>query len=806
MRVPLRWLAEWVELPWPAREPLDAFIERLTIGGLEIEEVERVGPDLSGFVVGRVLERNPHPNADRLSLCVVDVGAAEPQQIVCGAPNVAAGQTVAVALHGATLPDGTKIGRSKIRNVVSHGMLCSAKELGLSEEAEGILVLASGAKAGSPLADLLPAGEVVLDVAITPNRGDWVSMLGMAREVRAHYGGSVKIPPCEVLESAQEASRYARVHVDDPAGCPRYVARIVRGVQVGPSPVWLRERLAAVGLRAINNVVDVTHLVMLELGQPLHAFDLSEIRGSEVRVRTAHEGEHLKTLDGVLRALSPEDLLIADAERALAVAGVMGGEDSEVRTTTCDLLIESAQFHPARVRRTARRLGLHSDASYRFERGVDPEGVARAADRAARLLAELAGGTVCRGRIEARGEALPRTAQIALEPARASRLLGTSLRAAEIAELLARVDVAVDLGPNEILLCRPPSWRADLAIPEDLIEEVGRVYGYDKIEPKLPSGPLTGSEEPPERSLRERARDALCGAGLTELMTFPAIRPAELDALRLPADDPRRAAVELVNPIQLEESLLRPTLVVSLLRAGRLNLARQAENLALFEVGRGFMAAGGAEALPHEAEQAVALWTAGQGGSLWERHDVPVFFRAKGLAERVLAELGYTATFQPRSGEPFLHPGASGELHVAGRPVAALGELHPETAAAFGIELEAALLALDLEALLRAPRSEGRYRELSRHPRVRRDLALLLDRDIPAGDVAEWIRKTGGSSLQSVAVFDRYEGRGVPEGKVSLAFRLDFQRTDRTLTDAEVGRTVERIVKELSERFGGALR
>jgi phenylalanyl-tRNA synthetase beta chain len=806
VRVPLGWLAEWIELPWPGREPLDAFVERLTLGGLEIEDVVRTGPELAGLVVGHVLERKPHPGADRLSLCRVDLGGGEPVEIVCGAPNVAGGQKVVVAPHGAELPDGTRIKRSRIRGVVSDGMICSARELGLSGESEGILVLDAAARPGAPAAEALRAGDVVLDVAITPNRGDWVSLLGLAREVRAHYGGELRLPPCEPPEGGEEAAGRVRVAVEDAEGCPLYVARVVTDVRVDVSPAWLRERLAAAGLRSINNVVDATNLVMLELGQPLHAFDLRAVRGGEVRVRAARPGERIATLDGAERALAAGDLLIADAERALAIAGVMGGRDSEVRAETREILIESAQFHPSRVRRTARRLGLHSDASYRFERGVDPEGVARAADRAARLLAELAGGRVARGAVEARGRALPRAAEIALRPERANRLLGTALGADEIRALLARVDVASDPAPaGAALRCRPPSWRADLAIEEDLIEEVARIHGYDRIEPTLPAGAATGAELPPARGLRERARDALRAAGLVELMTFPAVRPADLDGLRLAPDDPRRATVEIENPIQAGESLLRPTLVPSLLRAAAQNLARQAENLRLFEVGRGFHERGGGE-LPDEREEAAALWTDARTGSLWERRDVPIFFRAKGAALEVLAELGFDASFRPESGEPFLHPGASGELQVGGEPVAALGELHPETAAAFGIEVPAALLVLDLAALARAKPAPGRYRELSRHPRARRDLAVLLDRSVAAGDVVEWIRKTGGASLQAVTVFDRYEGRGVPDGKVSVAFRLEFQRIDRTLTDAEVGRAVERIVKELSQRFGGELR
>jgi phenylalanyl-tRNA synthetase beta chain len=804
--VPLGWLAEWIELPWPGRESLDAFVERLTLAGLEIEDVIRTGPDLAGLVVGHVLERKPHPDADRLSLCRVDLGEGEPLEIVCGAPNVAAGQKVVVVPHGAALPDGTRIQRSRIRGVLSNGMICSARELGLSEDAQGILVLDPAARPGAPASEALPGGDVVLDVAITPNRGDWVSLLGLAREVRAHYGGSVRIPPCEPPEAAGEASRRVRVRIDDAAGCPRYVARVVEGVRVDASPAWLRARLEAAGLRSINNVVDVTNLVMLELGQPLHAFDLGAVRGGEVRVRAARPGERVATLDGAERELAGEDLVIADAERPLAIAGVMGGRDSEVRAETREILIESAQFHPSRVRRTARRLGLHSDASYRFERGVDPEGVSRAADRAARLLAELAGGSVARGAVVALGQALPRAEAIALAPERVNRLLGTALGAGEIRALLERVDVAVEAGAGGAALrCRPPSWRPDLGIPEDLIEEVARVHGYDRIEATLPAGAATGAEAPPERALRERARDALRAAGLVELMTFPAIRPGDLDGLRLATDDPRRASVELVNPIQAGESLLRPTLVPSLLRAAQLNLARQAENLRLFEVGRGFRERGAGE-LPDERAEAAALWTDARTGSLWERRDVPVFFRAKGAALELLAELGYAASFRPGSVEPFLHPGASGELRVGSEAVVALGELHPETAAAFGIEVPAALLVLDLAALARTPPAPGRYRELSRHPKVRRDLAVLLDRSVAAGDVVEWIRKTGGAGLQAVTVFDRYEGRGVPDGKVSVAFRLEFQRIDRTLTDAEVGRAVERIVKELSQRFGGELR
>ncbi len=421
MRVPLGWLSEWIELPASLQE----LTERLTLGGLEIEGVEHTGPDLSALRVGHVLERKPHPKADRLSLCQVDLGDGEPLEIVCGAANVAAGQKVAVASPGAVLPDGTKLKRAKIRGVVSQGMICSAQELGLGKDTTGILVLDPETPVGVPLGTVLPAGQTVIDFEITPNRGDWASMLGIAREVRAHFGESVHWPKLDAPEGQRETSADISVEIDDAAGCYSYVARIVRGVRLGSSPSWLCEKLEAAGMRPINLVVDVTNLVLLELGQPLHAFDLGTLRGGVIRVRSAKAGEKIVTLDGPTRALVTDDLVIADAERAVAIAGVMGGAETEVREDTTDLLIESAHFNPSRVRRTARRLGLHTEASYRFERGVDREGIGRAADPCARLLAELGGGEISRGRVLARGVTFPATSQVVLDPERMNRLLGT---------------------------------------------------------------------------------------------------------------------------------------------------------------------------------------------------------------------------------------------------------------------------------------------------------------------------------------------------------------------------------------------
>lgn len=815
MRVALGWLAEWIPLP----ETTDALVDRLTVGGLEIESIERTGPALEGVVVGRVVECERHPDADRLSVCRVDAGSAggdEPLEVVCGAPNVAQGQKIAFAPPGTVLPDGTKLKKTKIRGVVSRGMICSARELGLGEEHDGILVLDPDAPVGAPAVEVLGLGDVVLEMEITPNRGDWASMLGMAREVRSHFGGELTPPDTQPIESGAPATDHVAVEIEATDGCPRYVARVVRGVAVGPSPEWLRERLEAGGIRAINNVVDVMNLVMLEFGQPLHAFDLATLHGGRVRVRRATAGEKLVTLDGQARALESADLVIADADRGIALAGVMGGAETEVSPSTTDVLIEAAQFHPTDVRRTARRLGLHSEASYRFERGVDPEGVARAADRAARLLVELAGAQAAPGRVEARGTALAHTDTVRLDPARVNRLLGTDLSPDDVATLLRRADFET-ASNSAALVVSVPSWRHDVSQEADLVEEVARVFGYDRIPTTLPVGPVSPVSRPAGSQLGERARDALVAQGLVECVTLPFSPPADPDHLGLAQDDARRRGVRLRNPIIEENSELRTSLVPSLLRAAHHNLARQADVLRIFEVGPCFLAGGrGEEGLPAEPVGVAGLITRGDRPGFWKSNErIPLFFLGKGVAERVLFDLGYAAWCRSDPGtggselegaEPYHHPGAAARFGVGERVIGSVGELHPEVAARFGIEVPCVVFELDLSGLLALPQREVGSQELSRQPMARRDLAVILDRDAAAGDVQEAIRAASGPDLVSVELFDRYEGRGVPQGKVSLAFRLVFQRNDRAVREAEIAKRVDRVVKMLAHRFGGQLR
>lgn len=806
MRVALGWLAEWIGLP----DSSDELVERLTVGGLELEGIERIGPDLGEIRVGEVVERRAHPNADRLAVCLVDVGDAEPVEVVCGAPNVAAGQKIAFAATGTLLPDGTKLKRSKIRGVVSNGMICSARELGLGDDHAGILVLDPSAQTGAPLAQALPSGDTVLDFEITPNRGDWASMLGIAREVRAHFGGNLRLPDCAVTEGSAPVGDFVRGVLEDPEGCPLYLARVVRGVTNGPSPDWLAQRLEAAGLRSVNAVVDVTNLVLLEFGQPLHAFDLSAIHGPEIRVRRAEAGEKIETLDGVTRELQATDLAIADAERPVAVAGVMGGAATEVGLETTELLIESALFHPVRVRRTARRLGLHSDASYRFERGVDPQGVRRAADRAARLITELCGGEVARGVIELRGTALPVTREVRLDPARVNRLLGTELGREQVKALLARVDMPSREEADGSLVAQVPSYRNDVQRAEDLVEEVARIHGYDRIPTTLPLAELRPAGLARRRSLAERARSSLAAQGMSECVTPPFASRADWDRLGLAPEDPRRQAVEVLNPFVEESSILRTLVLPSLLRAVQGNQNRQVEEQRLFEIAPAFLAGGGEDGLPAEPWLVTGVFARGNVPALWQpREPIPLFFLAKGVAERVLFDLGYAAWFRAgseESAQAYLHPGAATGVGVGERVIGSVGELHPEAAARFGVAAPCALFEFDLSALLElSPRVVG-YQEVSRQPRVQRDLAVLLDRDCAAGEVLEAIRESAGAQLVSAEIFDRYEGRGVPEGKLSVAFRLVFQRHDRTLKDTEIAKMTDRVVRMLAQRFGGELR
>jgi len=808
VRVPYEWLCEFVPVP---DEP-EALAERLSRCALEVEEIER---PLDGVVVARLVETRPHPNADRLTLCRVDDGSDEPRHVVCGAKNMKAGDRVALATPGSELPGGLVIQKSKIRGERSEGMLCAADELGLGERGDGILILGEDAAVGGPAAAALGLGSAVLDVALLPDRGDCASLFGLAREVASLYGLEATPPDTGLAETGPPVAEGVSVEVRDAERCPRYRARRVRGVAVRPSPGWLVRRLLSVGARPINNVVDVTNLVLHELGQPLHAFDAARIPGGRLVVRHAKAAEPLTLLDGQTLELGEDDLVIADPERPIALAGVMGGADTAVSETTTDVILEAACFEPGTVRRTGRRHGLRSDSSYRFERGVDPDGLARALDRAAALLVAVAGGAVDTGVVD-HDARTPRT-PIAFRPARVASFLGLDLDAAEVRARLERVSVAVAVrveADGETWACHGPSWRWDLREEADLLEEVVRLGGYAALPESLPAGPTAPPAPSPVREAIEGVREALRAEGYSECVNLAFQPAADLVRLRLREDDPRRSeAVPVANPIGEELALLRSTLWPGLLRGAQRNLRHGVDGLRQFEIARSFHGRL-TKGLPEEPRLLAAIavpagspgfWRAGEGVTEDEAH----FFEAKHAllaAARAAGAANGDVRLEPGGADGHLHPGACGRVVVGEAGVGEMGRLHPEVAGAFELPAGTVIFELDLDALRGIAKAPPRYHAAPKFPSVQRDLALLVPEDVSAEGVEAEIRRAAGSRLEGVTLFDRYVGRGIPDGRKSMAFRLTLRAAERTLQEKDITRITDKVVAALSRSLGAERR
>lgn len=828
MKFSYAWLGELVDLG--ALTP-EALAELLTMAGLEVEAVEPLGPTLDGVVVGHVRTTRPHPNADRLTLCDVDLGDGATVQIVCGAPNVAAGQKVPVATVGTTLHlrsrkdpsvrEAVTLGRATIRGEVSHGMICSEDELGLSDAHDGILVLEADAPVGQPLAAYLAARgrlrrEAVLDVAITPNRPDATCHVGVARDVAALTGRAVRLPEVPLPAPGGAAAEAVTVRIEDPAACRRYVGLVVRGVRVGPSPTWVQERLRAVGLRPINNVVDATNLVMLEVGQPLHAFDLARLAGEAGReativVRRARAGERIVTLDDQERTLPEGALLICDAERPVAVAGVLGGADTQVTDATTDVLLESAYFDPATVRRTARALGLSTDSSYRFERGVDPTGQPWAAARAARLITTWAGGTLVPGMAEAHpNPAPPRT--IPFRPARAARVLGAEVPPEEAERLLRALGFGVERGPDGTWTLAVPGFRPDVEREIDAIEEVARLWGFARIpRPARMAVPAAPPRPDRVRALREAARDRLAGLGFRELYTN-SLLPADV-ARTFAHPSLTGAAGEAVvtaNAINREMAALRPSLLPGLLATAAHNQNRDAGPLRLFEFGHVFLRGEDPNApVPgYREREALALGLSGEVQPAgW---DTPAreadFFDLKGLTLHLLAALGLEDVDEHPETESDALTDYRLTLTVGDERIGVIARVGPAAAERFGLRrpLYAAELDWTRTAALLAARPPRRYVPVPRFPAVDRDLAVVVDRTTAVGPLLRTVREAGRPLLRHVRVFDRYVGERIGPNQQSVAFALRFG-ADRTLTDEEVDAQMARIVDAL-ERTHGAQR
>ena len=831
MRVPLSWLREFVEFDFTPEQ----LAERLTLLGMEVKKIEQWGADWRNVVVGELLAVEKHPRADRLSLTRVTVGDGEALEIVCGATNIAAGQRVPVALPGAVLPGDRRIERTEKMGVVSNGMLCSGEELNLTSDGDGIMILPETAPLGVPLSELY--GDVVLDVDVKPNRGDALSIVGLAREVAAVTGGHVELPAIKLEEAGRPTAQRLTVEVEDPELCPRFVGRWVSGVTVGPSPDRIQMRLLAAGQRPLSNVVDASNYVMLELGKPIHTFDAHSVHDGRIIVRRARAGERLETLDHIARELDPETLLIADPTSPIGIAGVMGGTTTEVTDATTEVIVESALFDPVSIRRTAFHYALRSEASLRFEKGQEVRLVRIGADRAAQLVAEWAGGQVAPGRVDT-NPAEPEPARVAFRPARVNRLLGTDIPVDEQRGLLERVGVATEpaaagvripvagapqpldasAGDGEALLAVVPTWRRDIHIEADVAEEVARVRGYETIEGILPHTPMPGFRPSP-LELRDVVRETLAGAGASEVVTSALVAPGDplrfgpRDDGELTAEPEQRAGggiVTVTNPLSSQHSVLRQSLVGSLLEVVGTNRRHGRHDVAVFEVGKGYGTAEGGG-----TREWWRLGIALAGSAVipsWNQPARPFDLDdAKGLVELLARRLGYpNATYEPLTEDPNLHPGRSARLRVSGEGgtlvAGRAGELHPALVDDLDLDGPVIVAEMALAGLASGVISAARGATPPRHPAVERDLAVVVAEERVAADVAAAIRRHGGPLLTALELFDVYRGRPLEAADKSLAWRLRFQAPDRTLTEDEIDTAIGEISARLATDVGGRIR
>jgi len=804
VKISLKWLKDYVDIKLASKE----LAEKLTMAGLEVRVIETVGGTWDNVVIGEVIALNPHPNADRLKLATVDLGT-EQVTAVCGAPNIDLGQRVTFAHVGARLVDphtgeAAVLKPAKIRGIVSEGMVCSEKELGISENHEGILVLPPEAPIGAPLSAYL--GDVVLDLDITPNRPDCLSVIGIAREIAALTGESLRLPEVHCEETEKSIDSFASVDVVNPDLCPRYCASLVTGIRMAPSPGWLQQRLNSCGMRPINNVVDITNYVMLEYGQPLHAFDYHKLKGQQIIVRRAGNGETITTLDGSKRTLNADILVIADKEKAVAVAGIMGGLDSEVTDRTDTILLESANFDQAAIRRGCSHLQFQSEASIRFDKGLNSELPLLPLKRATQLLLELANGKAAKGIIDVY-PGKPEPKFISLTAREVKRLSGLKVNIDAIIKVLKALGFECQEGDSgSQILVSVPYWRSDIKCSADLVEEVARIIGYDKVPMTRLSSPL-----PPQKSrlspagrrnnLKERLRYILTGVGFQEISTYSLVSLEKLQKLS-PKLDLKILPLKVANPMTREQEYLRTSLRAGLLATLAHNQKFEQAGIRLFEIGKVFLPQG--KDLPEEKEVLCALLSGARAELSWQADkEVLDFFDAKGVLESLLSQLGLKASFEDSDDEG-LHPGRGASVIVEDDKVGIVGDLYPKVAQAFELSNTICLIEIDLEKLLsKITRTTG-YQSIPRFPSVSRDIALVIDEQVTYRRVEEIIQSF--PLVMKVTLFDLYRGEQIREGKKSFAIRIVYQSPSRTLIDEEVDRTQEQMLARLRQELAATLR
>ena len=801
MNVSMNWLRNYVDIPLSVEE----LAHRLTMVGLEVEGVRDLGQPYRHVITAKIEAILPHPRADRLRLCDLSAGR-ESFRVVCGAPNIQVGKVVPLALEGARLPSGTEIRAATIRGETSRGMLCSQKELGLGDDASGVWILPSETPAGVPFGEALGLDDTVLEVGVTPNRCDCLSMVGIAREVAAICGTRLRYPPSTLEETGPPVDRLGVVTIEDPEGCPRYAARILEGVAVGPSPSWLRRSLESVGLRSINNLVDVTNYVLMELGQPLHAFDLDRLAQNRIVVRRANLGEKFITLDGVERTLFEDTLLICDGREPVAVAGIMGGLYSEISPQSTRVLIESAYFQPRSIRRSSRKLGLRTESSYRFERGIDPEGVLRAVDRAARLMMELGGGQIARGRIDVYPNPY-RSPVIELRVDKVNAFLGTKLDASRMAQALKSIELEVEPLDKNRLKVVPPSFRPDLTREEDLAEEVARLNGYDQVPVTMPWVATQSAPLDPHMRLRHETKALLQGCGFLEVLNYSFISRDWLRKLRLPPDDPRLDPIAVLNPLSEDQGVMRTSLIPGLIETARHNFDHRNDDLRIFELSKVFLKREG-EVLADEPHRLAGLMAGKRvPGALYGSAESVDFADVKGVVEEVLELFRIPGVrYAARDLPPYLDPYRSATLFCGSDGIGSLGRLREEVREAFDLRNPAFVFDLDFDRLYSLLGPPSRFRALPKFPSVARDMALVVDEELPALEIQDFLLQQQEPLMEQVEIFDIYRHPQMGPGKKSLGYRVVYRAADRSLTDEEVNAIHTRLAEKVLRQFQATLR
>ncbi len=800
MLISLKWLSDYVDCTLSPERIADG----LTMAGLEVEAVSPRYPQLSKVITVRIDSVERHPKADRLSLCNVSDGRST-YSIVCGAPNVRAGAVAPLAVEGAELSGGV-VREMKVRGVLSQGMLCSEKELGLSDDHSGIMLLPTNTPLGVRLDKALGIDDILMEVAITPNRGDCLSVVGIAREVAALCKNPLKYPPASVKDSGPPIESLTSVTIDDPAGCPRYSARVIRGVKIGPSPAWLKDRVEAIGLRSISNIVDVTNYIMMELGQPLHAFDFDRLREHRIVVRQAASGEKFTTLDGVERLLPENAVLICDGVGPVAIGGIMGGLNSEISPDTVNVLIESAYFQPQSIRRSSRKLGLKTESSYRFERGIDPDGVLRALDRAAALMQEVGGGEIASGRIDVYPEKITPSV-LTLRVNRTNRFLGTNLSAAEMKTILDQIEMRVeDLGEN-CLRVIPPLFRSDVTREVDLTEEIARLAGYDGVPVTRPMVAVESASFDPRQRTRQEVKEMMVGAGFYEVINYSFISYESLKKLGYPEGDLLMNPIRLKNPLSDEQAVMRTSLVPGLLQNARYNFDRRSETVRIFELSKVFLPREG-ELLADEPQHLAGI-IAGKriSRAIYSGDEEADYTDVKGAVEAITDFLRIEdVRFRADSLPPWLDPYASASVYVAGERVGELGKVHPDVQAAFDLKRQVYLFRLDFERLFALRGPVPVYKSLPKFPAVSRDMALVADESLPVEEPLDFIHSLNEPLLEKTDIFDIFRSQQLGSGKKSIGYRLTYRAADRSLTDEEINEIHGKLVEKVMAKFGVSLR